>query len=418
MPGGNTPWNGFRQEAGAMTLWYEDPVTFIADWLFGLLIGWGVSVEAAHFILTVVGAGFVCMAGLLFVIFLIWYERKIIGRIQDRFGPNRVGPYGIFQPFADMLKIFAKEFITPQGADLVFFNLAPILSVASVLLIWAVIPFSMTMMGVNLNVGLIFIIGAGGLGLLAIILAGYGSNNKYALLGGFRAVAQLISYEVPMVMSLLVPVMLSGSLGVKDIVEKQTVPYLFLSPIAALIFFITSVAESGRAPFDLVEAESEIVAGFNIEYSGLKFGFFYVAEFMHAFTVSMLFTVFFLGGWQGPWAEQYPILGFIYFGIKTMVAYFFFILFRGSLPRFRIDQMMNMSWKLLTPLSLAVLAVTALLAKLLANLPVFPFTLVMLVANAVMLFFTASLLTRFANRERVTFAVPGDSDESPEEASA
>ena len=265
---------------------------------------------------------------------------------------------------------------------------------------------------------MLYVVAVGALGDLAIIMAGWSSNNKYAMMGAFRVVAQLISYEVPMVLSLMVPVLLAGTLSMNSLVKAQTPWFIVTAPLAALIFFITSVAEVGRAPFDLVEAESEIVAGFNIEYSGLKFGFFYVAEFMHAFTVSMLFTVFFMGGWQGPWAEQYPILGFIYFGIKTMVVYFFFILFRGSLPRFRIDQMMNMSWKLLTPLSLAVLAVTALLAKLLANLPVFPFTLVMLVANAVMLFFTASLLSRFANRERVTFAVPGDSDESPEEASA
>jgi NADH-quinone oxidoreductase subunit H len=241
--------------------------------------------------------------------------------------------------------------------------------VGSVLLIWAVIPFTMSIMGVNLNVGLIFIIGAGGLGLLAIILAGYGSNNKYALLGGFRAVAQLISYEVPMVMSLLVPVMLAGSLGVKDIVEKQTVPYLFLAPLAALIFFITSVAESGRAPFDLVEAESEIVAGFNIEYSGLKFGFFFVAEFLHAFTISLLFSTIFLSGWRGPFAEQIPMLGFVYLMLKTFIVYFVVILFRGSLPRFRIDQMMDLNWKLLTPLSLIALLITALVANPLAGMP-------------------------------------------------
>jgi len=291
-----------------MTQWFEDPVKVIADWLYGLLVGWGLSIDFANFILIVVGAGIICLGAMLFVIFLIWYERKLIGRIQDRFGPNRVGPKGIFQPFADMIKIFAKEYITPVGADFVFFNLAPILSVASVLFIWAVIPFTMTIMGVNLNVGVVYIIGCGGLGLLAIILAGYGSNNKYALLGGFRAVAQLISYEVPMVISLMIPVMLAGSLGVKEIVEKQTIPFLFYSPIAALVFFLTSVAESGRAPFDLVEAESEIVAGFNIEYSGLKFGMFFVAEFLHAFTISLLFATLFLGGWRGPFTEQIPLL--------------------------------------------------------------------------------------------------------------
>ena len=388
-----------------MTQWYEDPIKLIADWLFGLLTGWGVSGEITRLILTIIGAGAVSMAALLFCIFLIWYERKMLGRIQDRFGPNRVGPWGIFQPFADMLKIFIKEFITPQGADLVPYNLAPILSVASVLLIWAVIPFTMTIMGVNLNVGLIYIIGCGGLGLLSIILAGYSSNNKYALLGGMRAVAQLISYEVPMVMALLVPVMLSGSLGVNDIVQKQTIPYIFLAPIAALLFFVTSVAEAGRAPFDLTEAESEIVAGFNTEYSGLKFGFFFVAEFLHAFTISMLFSTLFLGGWRGPFSDQIPLLGFVYLIIKTFIVYFVVILFRGSLPRFRIDQMMDFNWKLLTPLSLIALLITALLANPLAGMP-FIQAVVLFVANIVAFVLVMNWAERKVTRRRKIVGKP------------
>lgn len=352
-----------------MTPWYQDPVHFIAEWLRGILLGWGVVPAAVDVILTVLGAGIICLLAMLWVIFLIWYERKIIGRIQDRFGPNRVGPWGIFQPFADMLKIFTKEHITPVGADVVPFNLAPILSVASVLMVWAVIPFTMTIMGVNLNVGIIFIVASGGLSTLAIVLAGWGSNNKYALLGGFRAVAQLISYEVPMVVSLLVPVILAGSMGVNDIVAAQHIPFIITAPVAAFIFFITSIAESSRAPFDLLEAESEIVSGFNVEYSGLKFGMFYVAEFLHAFTISMLFSTIFLGGWRGPFAEQYPMLGFFYLVIKTFIVYFVVILFRGSLPRFRIDQMMDLNWKFLTPLSLATVMVTALVTKPLESMP-------------------------------------------------
>ncbi len=388
-----------------MTQWYEDPIKLIADWLFGLLTGWGVSGEITRFILTIIGAGAISMGALLFCIFLIWYERKMLGRIQDRFGPNRVGPWGIFQPFADMLKIFIKEFITPQGADLVPYNLAPILSVASVLLIWAVIPFTMTIMGVNLNVGLIYIIGCGGLGLLSIILAGYSSNNKYALLGGMRAVAQLISYEVPMVMALLVPVMLSGSLGVNDIVQKQTIPYIFLAPVAALLFFVTSVAEAGRAPFDLTEAESEIVAGFNTEYSGLKFGFFFVAEFLHAFTISMLFSTLFLGGWRGPFSDQIPLLGFVYLIIKTFIVYFVVILFRGTLPRFRIDQMMDFNWKLLTPLSLIALLITALVANPLAGLP-FVQAVVLFVSNIVAFVLVMNWAERKVTRRRKIVGKP------------
>ena len=388
-----------------MTPWYQDPVNFIAEWLRALLTSWGLAPEAVNVILTVLGAGILALLGMLWVIFLIWYERKLIGRIQDRFGPNRVGPWGIFQPFADMLKIFIKEYITPVGADLVPYNLAPILSVGSVLLIWAVIPFTMTIMGVNLNVGLLLIIGCGGLSALAILMAGWGSNNKYAMLGGFRAIALLISYEVPMVVSLLIPVVLTGSLGVNDIVKAQSVPFILTAPVAAFIFFISSVAESGRAPFDLVEAESEIVAGFNIEYSGLKFGMFFVAEFLHAFTISLLFSTLFLGGWRGPWAEQYPMLGFVYLVIKTFLVYFVVILFRGSLPRFRIDQMMDLNWKLLTPMALVSLIITALVAQPLASLPIVRPVALFVVNAAVMIIFMG-WAGRQVNRKRPIVGKP------------
>ncbi len=403
-----------------MLPWYQDPVNFIAAWLRTVLSGWGLAPGAVDFILTFLGAGITALLGMLWVIFLIWYERKLIGRIQDRFGPNRVGPWGIFQPFADMLKIFVKEYITPAGADRVPYNLAPILSVASVLLIWAVIPFTMTIMGVNLNVGLLLIIASGGLSVLAVLLAGWGSNNKFAMLGGFRAVAQLISYEVPMVVSLLIPVILSGSLGVNDIVKAQNIPFLVTAPVAALIFFISSVAESGRSPFDLVEAESELVAGFNTEYSGLKFGMFYVAEFLHAFTISLLFSTLFLGGWRGPFAEQYPLLGFLYLGIKTFVVYFVVILFRGSLPRFRIDQMMDLNWKLLTPMALVSLIITALVAQPLVSLP-WVQAAALFAANAAILIIFMGWAGRKVSRKRPIvgrprpLAVPHPDDHMPVE---
>lgn len=388
-----------------MTPWYHDPVNFIAEWLRGVLLGWGISTSLVDLMLTVLGAGILALLGMLWVIFLIWYERKMLGRIQDRFGPNRVGPWGIFQPFADMLKIFIKEYITPTGADVVPYNLAPILSVGSVLLIWSVIPFTMTIMGVNLNVGLILIIASGGLGSLAVLLAGWGSNNKYAMLAGFRAVAQLISYEVPMVIALLVPVILSGSLGVNQIVTAQKIPYLIVAPVAALVFFITSMAETGRAPFDLVEAESELVSGFNIEYSGLKFGMFYVAEFLHAFTISLLFATLFLGGWRGPFVEQFPLLGFVYLVVKTFLVYFVVILFRGSLPRFRIDQMMDLNWKVLTPLSLLSLILTALVAKPLESAPVLR-AIVLFAANLVLLVVFVEWSGRKATRKRPIVGKP------------
>lgn len=353
-----------------MQNFWEDPINEIAKWLAGLFTQWGMSQGLIDFLLPLIGAVLLPLLAMLFVIFLIWYERKIYGRIQDRLGPNRVGPFGIFQTFADMGKIFTKEIITPAGVDLIPYNLAPILAVGSVLFSWAVMPLAPRIVGADLSVGLLFVIAAGGFGELAIMLAGWGSDNKYALLGGFRAVALLLSYEVPMVLSLLVPAMMAGSLSLVDIVENQTVPYILLSPLAALVLFISLVAETARAPFDITEAESEIVAGFNVEYSGLKFGMFYVGEFLHAFTTSLLFVTVFLQGYKGPFVDQFPLLGVVYLLVKTFFVYFFSILFRGALPRFRMDQMLDLNWKILTPLALVVLMSTALVDKALASVVV------------------------------------------------
>ncbi len=278
---------------------FRDPVVFLTQWLNGVLAGWGLPPAWVQVISFTIGGAILATGAMLFVTILIWGERKLLGRVQDRYGPNRLGPWGIFQSFADMLKIFIKEHITPVGVDLIPYNLAPILSVAAVLMVWSVIPLSMTMYGVDLSVGLLYFVAVGALGELGIIMAGWGSNNKYALLGAFRAVAQLISYEVPMVVSLLVPVMLAGSLSMNEIVKQQNIWFIFISPLAALIFFVTQIAEVGRARLTWWKLDPSC-AGFNIEYSGLKFGMFFVAEFVHAFTVALIFTTLFLGGWRGP----------------------------------------------------------------------------------------------------------------------
>jgi NADH-quinone oxidoreductase subunit H len=372
-----------------------DPVNVIAEWLTRLMANWGFSTGLIQFVLFVIGAGVLSMGAMLFTVLLIWIERKLGGRFQDRIGPNRVGPWGIFQTIADMLKIFTKELIHPAGADKVLFNLAPILAVASVLALWAVVPFASTVIGVNINVGVLYILAVGALGELGIILAGFGSNNKYALLGGFRAVAQLLSYEVPLAITLLIPVILSGSMGMNDIVAAQKVWYIFLAPVAALVFFIASIAENGRAPFDLIEADSEIVAGFNIEYSGLKFGMFYVADFLHAFTSALIFSAIFLGGWQGPGAETIPLLGFVYMLIKTAVVYFLMLAIRFSLPRLRIDQMMNLNWKYLTPLALASVLLTAILAKIVPETMVLVRVGVLLAANVLLFILSDRLVSLY-----------------------
>lgn len=341
----------------------SDPVTFIGNWLGNLLLGWGLSQPVVTFILKFIGAGLVGTFGFALVIFTIWLERKLYGRIQDRLGPNRVGPWGILQTVPDIIKIFTKEYITPVGADKIVYNLAPILSVSAVLLTWAVIPFAPTIVGTEVNVGVLYLVATGSIGALGIILAGWSSNNKYSLLGAFRAVAQIVSYEVPMVLALLVPVLLGRTMGINSLVNAQSVWFIVLSPLAALIFFISSMAETGRAPFDLLEADSELVAGYQTEYSGLKFGMFYVGEFLHAFTISALTATLFLGGWKGPWAEQIPLLGVIWFFIKSFIVYYVVILIRISMPRLRIDQMLNFNWKFLTPLALILLVVTAVVDK-------------------------------------------------------
>jgi NADH-quinone oxidoreductase subunit H len=381
-----------------MNFW-QNPVGVIEELLSNLLFNLGASESLSRVILYSLGAFTLATLAMLFVLFLIWVERKIVGRVQDRFGPNRIGPWGLFQSIADMIKIFTKEHITPAGADVLLFNLAPIISMGAVLMVWSVIPFAVSIYGANLNAAVLYIVAVGALGEMGVVLAGWGSNNKFALLAAFRAVAQLISYEVPLVVSLLIPVMLSGSMGLNDIVMAQGgIWYILIAPAAALIFFISSVAEVGRAPFDLVESESELVAGFNIEYSGLKFGMFFVADFLHAFTISLLFATFFLGGWQGPGADTYPLLGLLYYLLKTSLVYFVIILMRAALPRFRIDQMMDLNWKILTPLSLSIVAFTGLVDKLIPGGWGLLKIGVMLLVNAILFWITVRLINRFGER--------------------
>ncbi|MBM3144032.1 MAG: NADH-quinone oxidoreductase subunit NuoH [Chloroflexi bacterium] len=385
-----------------------DPINLISRWFNDLLLGWGVAENLVKVISLAIGATIVATLSLATVIALIWVERKIAGRLQDRPGPNRAGPYGLFQPFADIIKIFTKEITIPDGADHVAFNIAPVLALGSVLLIWAVIPFAATVVGANINVGVLYIVAVGSFGVVAVLMAGWSSNNKFALLGSFRAVAQMVSYEVPMVIALLTPVLLARSMGLNDIVAAQTPWFIIVAPLAALIFLITSMAEVGRAPFDLLEAESEIVAGFHTEYSGMGFGAFYVSEFLHVWTIGALIATFFLGGWSGPGVETLPVLGILYFYLKTFIGYFVVTWIRLSLPRVRIDQLLAFNWKFLTPLSLAVLIVTAILDKALelAAVERWAYALMMLAANLIIGWATVLILKAIEpkrKRQRVEF---------------
>ena len=385
-----------------------DPIAAIANWLSGLLAGWGLSSGLINLIMAALGVLVLATALLVIDIGLVWMERKVVARFQDRLGPNRLGPFGLFQPFADVLKLLIKEDITPEGADRVVYNIAPLVPLATVLLLWAVIPLTPTMFHTDINVGVLFIVAVGAISTLGIIMAGWASNNKYALLGAFRTVAQMVSYEVPMVIALLIPVILARSMGINTIVQSQAVWYIILAPVAAIIFLLSSIAELGRAPFDLNEAESEIVAGFHIEYTGMKFGMFYAGELLHALTVGGLFSALFLGGWRGFGAEAFPILGVVWFFIKALFMYWVIMWVKYSLPRIRIDHMLNFNWKLLVPLSLATLIVTAVLDKVLValNASALVYILAMIAANLVILWVTLVLVRRYARTERIKVGEP------------
>jgi NADH-quinone oxidoreductase subunit H len=361
-----------------------DPFGLIGRWFMDLLTGWGMESSAALTLLRFLGAGVMAIVLLFACFFLIVAERKMLGRFQDRYGPNRIGPFGIFQTIADFVKLIGKEIVVPAGIDKPLYWLAPLLVVMSIIGMWAVVPLAPGFRGTDLNVGVLYLVSVGAIGTLGIIMAGWSSNNKFALLGAFRAVAQLVSYEIPMVLMLLVPTMLSGTMGVVGIVEAQSeMWFIVAAPLAALVYLISSIAENGRAPFDLTEGESEIVAGFNVEYGGLAFGMFYVGDFLHAFTVGALFSTLFLGGWRGPGAEQYPLLGLVYFFLKTIVVWFVTVWIRGSFPRVRIDQLLALNWKFLTPLALLIVAVTAVVNKLAVEQG-WSRILALLAANAVM----------------------------------
>jgi NADH-quinone oxidoreductase subunit H len=332
------------------------------NWLVDL----GVSDPWILFINSLIGAILIVVIPVTIVVFTIMGERKIIGRFQDRLGPNRVGPFGFLQTVPDIVKLLTKEIITPDHVDKVMYHIAPMMSVVAVLLIWAVIPFAPNVIGADLDIGVIYFVAVASFGTLAVLFAGWSSNNKYALVAAFRAVAQLISYEVPLVLSLLVPVLLASSMSMQTIVETQRQGwFVILAPISMLIFFISSTAEIGRSPFDLLEADSEIVAGYNIEYSGMKFAMFFLGEWIHAFTICALTATLFFGGWLGPFVTQVPALGVVYFLLKMFILYFVQVWIRTTMPRLRIDHLLNFNWKFLVPLALGNLVVMSLVKRLL-----------------------------------------------------
>jgi NADH-quinone oxidoreductase subunit H len=292
---------------------------------------------------------------LVMVIGAIYLERRVLGRMQSRLGPNRTGPFGLLQPIADAVKVLLKETIVPASADKIVHFLAPVVAFAPVLLIMAVVPFQNGALLADLNIGILYIVAVSSISTVGIFMAGWGSGNKYSLLGAMRNIAAVVSYEIPMVLAIVGVVMVSGSLSMNQIVVAQDIPYILVQPLGFLLFFTASSAEINRSPFDLTEADSELVAGFHTEYSGMRFAMFYLIEYAEAIVMSAIITTIFLSGWRGPWLPPW-----LWFLGKTLVVFFVMIWLRATLPRVRIDQLMGLAWKGLLPLALINLFITAI----------------------------------------------------------
>jgi NADH-quinone oxidoreductase subunit H len=322
----------------------------------------------AFIIITLIKILIVFVIFLLMIAYLTWLERKLLGHFQVRLGPIRVGPHGLLQPFADGIKLLFKEDVTPAKVNKFIYNLAPLLTFIPSLIIMAVIPFGnqVKIFGQNVNLvisdfnmGILYVFAVTSLGVYGIVLAGWSSNNKYSLLGGLRSSAQMISYEVSLALSLIGIFMIVGSLSLVDIVKAQDKFFnwfIIRQPLGFILYLICAIAETNRAPFDLPEADNELVAGYYTEYSSMKFAMFFLGEYGNMINVSALATTLFLGGWQGPLLP--PVVWFL---IKLCAFLFFYIWIRATLPRFRYDQLMNFGWKVLLPLALLNVLVTGVL---------------------------------------------------------
>ena len=309
--------------------------------------------------------------------YLTFYERRALARMQVRIGPNRAGPSGWLQPVADGIKLIFKEEVIPARAYKVLFILAPMITVFPALVIMAVIPWgtAITIFGrtiplylTDINVGVLYLVAIASISVYGIVLAGWSSNNKYAMMGGIRSSAQMISYELALGLALIGPILIAGSMSLMGIVEAQNpVWFIVYQPIGALVFFIASVAEVNRAPFDMPEAEQELTAGYHAEYSGMKFALFFMAEYVKMIAISAIGATLFLGGFRGPFVDQLPILGPFYLFFKILVLLFLLIWLRATLPRLRYDRLMAFGWKILLPVALANVFLTAVVLVLIGG---------------------------------------------------
>jgi len=321
---------------------------------------------ASDWIRIIVGLIIVLAFSQLNALFLVWLERKVAGHIQLRYGPMEVGPHGILQTIVDGIKLVGKELITPASADWKLFIIAPVLVFMPVLVAFLVLPFGENLIIRDMNIGVLLIFAFSTLSVLSILAGGWAANNKYALLGAIRSVAQNVAYEIPLLLTVLSVALMTQSLRFSEIVAAQgKVWFIFLQPVAGLIYLICATAETNRAPFDMPEAESELIAGFHTEYSGMRFGLFFLAEYTNMFIVSAVAVALFFGGWHGPFGFSLGIPDIVWFLLKVYVLLFVIMWVRWTFPRVRFDQLMNFCWKVMLPLSLLNLVVTAAVMKLL-----------------------------------------------------
>lgn len=314
----------------------------------------------------------------------IWFERRALGRMQIRLGPNRAGPFGLLQPVADVLKVLIKEDIVPSKADKIVHWLAPIVALVPALMIFAVVPFQDGGLLADLNIGILYVIAVSSVSTLGIFMAGWASNNKYTIISAMRDVAAVVSYEIPLVLSLVGVVLIAGSMSLNEIVQWQGIPLILWQPLGFFIFLVAGLAEINRTPFDLMEADSEIIAGFHTEYSGMKFALFYLMEYAETLALSALVATFFLGGWGGPLLPPWFWLLF-----KIVLVFFVIMWIRATVPRVRIDQLMALAWKFLFPLALLNLVITAIEVIIWPEvLPVMLIPVNILVAGMLLLLFS------------------------------
>ena len=394
-------WYDFRDLNNLQRLITEWIADWGPDWLASIIAG----VLGTLGILGVIGPT---------LLILIWVERKVIARFQQRYGPNRVGPKGLLQPVADAVKLILKEQLAPRAAAKLIFFLPPVLIFVPGVLIWGVLPFGPRMSVADLNVGVLFLLAVSGTTVLVIFMAGWSSNNKYALFGAMRAVAMSISYEVPMVLALLTLVVFSGTMSINGIVEwqqQEDVIFILLFPLSAIAFFFAASAELNRTPADISEAESEIVAGYHTEYSGMRFGLFYAVELGNTLVVSAFIATFFLGGWW-LWGLDQWVPSWIILLAKTGAVYFLLIWTRGTLPRLRVDQLMSFCWKALVPATLLFVVVAFVERTLLISegwdttvaLPIMAVFNIALTLGAIMLFARVSRPAALRRPARIRMA--------------